>query len=418
LIVAYILEIHPTLSQTFVEREIAELVAQGIPVKVWSLLHTPAQGPRNFAGHLPHVNYFPWWQALGLIVALPRELRRDPALLRDTWHLLRQHRPTGFVNFLVNLWAAIFAVCRAEEFRRAGVHHVHGAWASGPATAAAILSRLCRIPFSFGAHAYDIYEHGGDWFLNAKLRAASFLHTTTQANVAYLRQRIPQANILFARQGLDRLPSSKPRTRAAGPIHILSVARLVPKKGHAHQLAACALLKQWGVPFEARIVGTGELRKSLQRQINKLNVADAVTLCGGQPHEQAQLSFAWADILWHTGVVDAKGNRDGLPNVIPEAFAHHLPVISSREPGATEAVIHEVTGLVVEVTDHTALARAVKQLAEDEPLRQRLGANARGWVEENFSISRNAALLAKAFRKSDVVKETSGSPVRSLELQT
>jgi glycosyltransferase involved in cell wall biosynthesis len=398
LTVAYILEIHPTLSQTFLEREIAELIAQGLPVKVYSLLRAPSKTLRNAHAPEPTVDYFRWWEVFGLVVALPRELQRDPALLRDGFRMLRQYRPTGFINSLVNFWATVFAICRAEQFRQTGVRHIHGAWASAPATAAAILSRLCGIQFSFAGHAYDIYEHGGDRFLEPKLRAASFIHTTTQANVTYLRERVPEAHILFARNGLEQLPADKPRSRVPGPIRLLSVARLVPKKGHCHQLATCALLKQWRLPFEARIVGTGELHRQLQRQIDALDLADVVTLCGGQPHKQAQASFVWADILWHTGIIDAKGNRDGLPNVIPEAFAHRLPVISSPEPGATEAVTDGLTGLVVDVTDHTALAETVKRLAEDESLRQRLGENGRRWVEENYIISDNVAILAQAFR--------------------
>jgi len=123
-----------------------------------------------------------------------------------------------------------------------------------------------------------------------------------------------------------------------------------------------------------------------------------VTLCGGLPHEQVQTAYSWADIFWHTGVIDPSGNRDGLPNVIPEAFSHGLPVICGPVPGATEAVIHEKTGLVVEVTDPVALATAVRRLAEDEPLRRRLGENGRRWVEENFRIADNVAILAEAFR--------------------
>ena len=412
LTVAYILEIHPTLSQTFLEREIAELIAQGLPVKVYSLLRVPCQTPRNVHNKRP-VDYFRWWETFGLVTALPRELRRDPILLRDGWRMLRRFRPTGCVNSLVNLWAAIFAVCRAEQFRQTEVRHIHGAWASGPATAAAILSRLCGIPFSFAGHAYDIYEHGGDRFLDAKLRAASFVHTTTNDNVAYLRKRVPQAHILFARNGLEQLPADEARRRVTGPIRLLSVARLVPKKGHCHQLAACAVLKQWRVSFEARIIGTGELHRQLQRQIGALGLANVVTLCGGQPHAQTQESFAWADIFWHTGIIDAKGNRDGLPNVIPEAFAHRLPVICSREPGANEAVTNEVTGLVVDVTNHTELAGAVKRLAEDETLRQRLGENGRRWVEQNYIASDNVAILAQAFRQAASAGEHAVKAVRT-----
>jgi glycosyltransferase involved in cell wall biosynthesis len=138
----------------------------------------------------------------------------------------------------------------------------------------------------------------------------------------------------------------------------------------------------------------------LEQRIAALSLRDVVTLCGGQPHEQVEEAYRWADIFWHTGVIDESGNRDGLPNVILEAFAHRLPVICGPVRGATEAVTNEVTGLVVDVSDPVALAGAVKRLAEDESLRQRLGENGRRWVEENFLIRKNAAILAEAFRQA------------------
>ncbi len=297
------------------------------------------------------------------------------------------------------MWAAIFAICRASRMRRHKPAVVHGVWATGPATAAAILGRLCGIPFSFGGHAHDIYRHGGDAFLEPKLRAASFVHTTTAAGATYLREHARGAavKIILARRGLDRLPRKSARDTATRPIHLLSVGRLVPKKGHDHQLAACALLKSRGVPFALRIVGDGPLRDELQRRIDHDELGSLVTLCGALSPEHVEEEYRWADIFWHTGVIDPQGDRDGIPNVIPEAFAHCLPVISSRTAGPMEAVEHETTGLVVDVSDATELAGAVKRLAGDPALRQRLGENGRRWVEEHFLIAQNAATLARAF---------------------
>jgi glycosyltransferase involved in cell wall biosynthesis len=380
---------------------------QGLRVEVHSLWRVRLNAPPSEPGASPFptfdkltIHYFHWWEALGLIVALPRELRHDPALLRDGWRLFRRYRPVEFGNLVVNIWGAVFAICRAREFRQRRPDHVHGVWATGAATAAAILSRLCGIPYSVGTDGYDVYEHGGDQFLEPKLRGASFVQANFRANVGYLRQRVPEAHVVLARRGLDRLPALANRARAPGPLRILSVGRLVSKKGHRHQLDACALLKRWGVPFEARIIGDGELRRELLRQINSLDLADVVSLCGGQQHERVQEAYDWADIFWHTGIIDIHGNRDGLPNVIPEALAHQLPVICGPVPGATEAVTHEVTGLVVDVTDRAALAGAVKQLADDESLRRRLGEKGRCWVEENFLVSKNVAILTDAFREA------------------
>jgi glycosyltransferase involved in cell wall biosynthesis len=396
--IAYIFERYPVLSQTFLRREVAGVRGQGVCVEIHSML-TPNAADRVHALADVPVDYFRWWEAGKLVVALPRELLRDRALLRDGWRLYRRYRPTNSENFWTTVWAAIFAVCRASRMRRLKPAVVHGVWATGPATAAAILGRLCGIPFSFGGHAHDIYRHGGDAFLEPKLRAASFVHTTTSASVAYLRERAGGAtvNVILARRGLDRLPPKPARDAAARPIRLLSVGRLVSKKGHDHQLAATGLLKSWGVPFALRIVGDGPLRDKLQRRVDHDGLGDLVTLCGALLPERVEEEYRWADIFWHTGVIDSQGDRDGIPNVIPEAFAYCLPVISSRTAGPMEAVQHETTGLIVDVSDTAALASAVKRLADDPALRQQLGDSGRQWVEQNFLITRNTEILARAF---------------------
>lgn len=394
----YIFVHYPTPTQTFLEREMNALRERGFRIRIRSLM-----GPREAEG----VDYFGWGETFKVLVALPRECLRDRNLLGDAWRVWREHRPRTFENFVSVVRATAFALCRAAELRARPPGVIHGVWATGPATAAAILGRLCGVPFSLGAHARDIYAHGGDAFLRAKMRAAAFVHTTTQANVQYLREKAggDVVNIVLARRGLERLPGSSPRNRPAGPIRILSVGRLVPKKGHVFQLAAGAWLQANQVPFELRIVGDGPQRPKLQAVIDSLGLAGKARLLGAVPSATMDEQYRWADLFWHTGIVADDGDRDGLPNVIPEAFAHGLPVICGHEPGATEAVEHERTGLVVDVTDAEALASAVKRLAQDEPMRRRLGANGRRWVEANFLASRNAAILARAFQ--DAVAERS-----------
>ena len=226
--------------------------------------HAPRRRPVHALADMP-VDYFRWWEAGKLVVALPRELLRDRALLRDGWRLYRRYCPTNSENFWTTVWAAIFAICRAQRIRQDKPDVIHGVWATGPATAAAILGRLCGIPYSFGAHAHDIYRHGGDAFLEPKLRAAHFVHTTTQAGVTYLRERANGASvkIILARRGLDRLPPKIARDTTSRPVRLLSVGRLVPKKAHEYQLAACTLLKSSSVPFTLKIIGDGPLARRI-----------------------------------------------------------------------------------------------------------------------------------------------------------
>lgn len=394
--VAYIFIRYPVLSQQFLQREIAALTAQGFAVQIFSLL------PVAPAERSERVNYFRWWETLKLLWALPRELARDPALPGDGWKILKRHWPKTAENFWTNIWAAIFAICRAREFRRSGIQVVHGAWATAPATAAAILHRLCRIPFSFGADAYDIYRHGGDAFVRPKLREAAFVHTNTHMTATHLRGVSPESadKILLARRGLEKFPAIFKESELPQPLRILSVARLVEKKGHSRQLAACAELKKMGIDFELRLVGDGPARARLSEETVRLRLNDRVNFCGALSPEETNEAYEWASVFWHTGIIDADGDRDGLPNVIPEAFSHGLAVISHRAPAAMEAVIEGETGLLVETGNSAALAKATERVMKDPALRRLLGTNGRRWVEENFRADTNTKILAAAFRNA------------------
>jgi glycosyltransferase involved in cell wall biosynthesis len=402
--VAYFFLRFPVSTQTFLQREVAGVAAHGVPLEVHSILADHSIGSYQTPPGVT-LKFFRPWQILRLPFALWHESRQHPDLFHQGWTWLCRHRPDTFEKWFMTLWGAAYAVCQAESFRRSDITHFHGAWATAPATAAAILSYLTGRPFSFGAHAYDVYRHNGDPFLKPKLLAAHFVHTTTEQNIRHfqslLGDRATQVNIVLSRRGLDFLPEPFHRPSNRGPIHLLSVARLVEKKGHLFQIGAARLLKNRGLSFHLKIVGDGPLRAALQHEIDEAGLRSEITLVGAQNIAQIREAYREADIFWHTGIVDAEGDRDGLPNVIPEAFAFGLPVISCAEPGATEAVHHEKTGLVVTEITAENLAQAVKRLAHDPILRQTLGQNGRAWVEENFLAVKNSKILAQAFAASE-----------------
>jgi colanic acid/amylovoran biosynthesis glycosyltransferase len=399
--VAYFFLRFPVSTQTFLQREVAGVAAHGVPLEVHSIFADHSIGSYQTPPGVS-LKFFPPWQILRLPFALWHESRQRPALLHQGWAWLRRHRPDTFEKWFMTLWGAAYAVCQAESFRQSDVTHFHGAWATAPATAAAILSYLTGRPFSFGAHAYDVYRHSGDPFLVPKLLSARFVHTTTEQNIRHfqslLGDRAPQVKLVLSRRGLDFLPEPFHRPSHRASIHLLSVARLVEKKGHLFQIRAARLLKDRGLAFHLKIIGNGPLRNRLQQEIDQAGLTPEITLVGAQNVAQVREAYRDADIFWHTGIVDAEGDRDGLPNVIPEAFAFALPVISCAEAGATEAVHHEKTGLVVSEITAQNLAAAVEHLAQHPDLRQTLGENGRAWVEENFLAVKNSKILAEAFR--------------------
>jgi glycosyltransferase involved in cell wall biosynthesis len=294
-----------------------------------------------------------------------------------------------------------FAGSYGRELSKDPPSLVHGAWAGAPATAGWVLWRMFGWRYSTGAHAYDIYEHGGDWWLREKLLHARFIHTSTEMGRRELVERgLPPEKIVCIRRGLAVFPAFKPLRLNRRPLRLVCIARLVPKKGLDYQLLIYAALKEAGLSFEARLVGEGPLRAELAASILKLGLGNEVSLLGQLPQPEVWAQLAWSDVLLHTGVIAPSGDRDGLPNVIPEAMAAGVLVVTSPVSATTEAISQERTGLVADVDFPLAWVVALRRLCEDDLLAETLRLAARRWVEENYDAHKNTARLVECFESA------------------
>jgi colanic acid/amylovoran biosynthesis glycosyltransferase len=386
----------PKTSETFLQRDVAALQAKGLNLKLYSLWG----GGGEFRG-LP-VRSFNKWRLVPLFLfEIPWQCVRRPRLIRDLFEGVFTRAAPSFLNFWENMLGAGYAGCFHRELQKDPPALVHGAWAGAPATAGWVLWRMFGWRYSCGAHAYDIYEHGGDWWLLEKLQHARFIHASTDTGKRELVARgVPADKVRVIRRGLDAFPPFKPLRAGRAPIRLLCVARLVPKKGLDYQLRIYAALKQAGFPFEARIVGDGPLEASLFALAAELGVSGHVKLLGRLEQAGVLEQLAWADVLLHTGVVAPSGDRDGLPNVIPEAMAAGVLVVTSPVSATTEAVEQERTGLVADVDLPLAWQVAFQRLATDDALAERLRAAARRWVEENYNAHRNTDRLVECFQEA------------------
>ncbi len=391
-VIAYLFTTFPKSTETFLQREIIAMRAHGVNVRLYSLWG----GLISFRG-LP-VTRFNKWRLLTLFWMIPYEGWRRPEVLKQVLHGLFTRRPPSWINFWENMLGAGFACLFAGSFRKNPPALIHAAWGGAPATAAWLLWRLDGHRFSAAAHAYDIYEHGGDWWLNDKLAHAAFIHTSTEMGRAALVARgIAADKIIPIRRGLDRLPKMKRLRSSREPLHLICVARLVEKKGLDHQLRIYAALRAASVPFQARIVGDGPLRPALEKMAGLLGIAADLTFCGHLPQHEVWEQFAWADVLLHTGVIAPSGDRDGLPNVIPEAMSCGVLVVTSPTAGTTEAITDGVSGIVVPEDAPARWVAALRQLASDDVVAEKFRAAARHWVEQNFDAHKNAARLLQQF---------------------
>jgi colanic acid/amylovoran biosynthesis glycosyltransferase len=391
--IALLFTTFPKTSETFLQRDVAALQARGLRLKLYSLWG----GGGEFNG-LPVRTFNKWRLIEVFLVIIPWQCVRRPRLVRDLFEGVITRRAPSWLNFWENMLGAGFAGSFEREMRRDPPALVHGAWGGAPATAGWILWRMHGWRYSCGAHAYDIYEHGGDWWLVEKLQHARFIHTSTEMGRRELIDRgLSPEKIRLIRRGLDRFPTFKALRTQRSPLRLICIARLVEKKGLDHQLRIYAALKKAGLPFEARIVGEGPLRTALEDLAANLSLAGDVKFIGQVAPADVWTQLAWADVLLHTGVVAPSGDRDGLPNVIPEAMAAGVLVVTSPVSATTEAVSQERTGLVADVDLPLAWVVALRRLASDDALAGRLRAGARQWVEKNYDAHCNTAMLVECF---------------------
>jgi len=392
--IAYLFTTFPKSTETFLQREIVAMRARGASVRLYSLWG----GGGNFCGQ--RVTVFNKWRLLLLFGLIPWVAVTRWDVLGELLRGLATRRAPSWLNFWENMLGAGFAGCFYHRFRRDPPSLVHAAWGGAPATAAYLLYRMNGHPYSAAAHAYDLYEHGGDWWLREKMQAARFVHTSTEMGRATLIERgVSPEKVFCVHRGLDTFPPLKKLRGVLDPVRLICVARLVEKKGLPQQLAIYHELKKQGFAFEARILGEGPLRAELEARIAEYHLQSEVTLLGHQPLSAVWDHLAWADVLLHTGVVAASGDRDGLPNVIPEAMAAGVLVVTSPAAATTEAIHDEETGLVAPVDQPDAWVRALRRLRDEDDIGSRLQAAARRWVEENFDAHRNAAKVYALFEK-------------------
>ncbi len=392
-VIAYIFTTFPKSTETFIQREVSGLLARGLELRLYSIWG----GGAEFEGR--PVERFAKWKLITLLWWLPWLVLCRPGA---AWALLSgaMRRPPSLLNLGENLISLGFALVYAAHFRRLRPAHVHAVWGGGPSAAAWLLWRLDGHEFSGAGHAYDLYQDGGDGWLREKLEPALFVHTSTEMGARTLREKgVAVDKIHVIRRGLTELPVLKPLRAGREKLRLLCVARLVPKKGFDHQVRIYAALREAGVDFEARIAGEGPLRGEIEEALRAAGLTERVALLGHLSQGEVEGLREWADVLLHTGVVAADGDRDGLPNVIPEAMAAGVVVVTSPAAATTEAIQEGVTGRVAEPNNVDAWVAILRELQGDDAQAERLRREARGWVECEFDAHKNAGRLAALYAR-------------------
>lgn len=396
----YVIGTYPLLTTTFIDREIETLRRWGIEIQVVAMRHPAADTPFSAAQKMLQkgVIYLLPVDWLQLLLAHVYFVCQRPwCYLQTLFYLLsRQHaNHKARVKTLFHFGQGVYTayLLRKRPFRELHAHFVDRA-----ATVALVAGRLLGKPYSLSIHA------GADIFvepvlLSEKIVEARHIATCTQYNKSYIETLIGRdltdkmTHIYHGLELANYQPTTTNGHNQERPL-ILSVGQLAERKGFHWLIQACHRLQKQGYAFTCRIVGHGPQYQELRELITRLSLEDTVILCGALPHEEVINWYQQAVFFVLPCIQSKDGNLDGIPNVLAEAMALQLPVISTTVSAIPELVQDEVNGLLVPPEDDAALSAAMARLLAEPGLRTDLGKRARQSVFDTFDIECNVHRFA------------------------
>jgi colanic acid/amylovoran biosynthesis glycosyltransferase len=412
--IAYIVKRYPRYSETFIVNEILAHEAAGLDLHIFALrppadthfqdkiarvrasvtyIKKPVQGRMNaaIASQAPNAASFFW-----------AELQEAAKAMPNLWSKL---------GYAAGERASVVyqAAWLAQDIRQRGITHVHAHFGSVATSVARLAAHFAEVPYSFTAHAKDIFHDSVEpEDLRRKLRDAATVVTVSDYNVAYLQQQFGSDARKVRRiyNGMDLAELQFQPTTQRAP-RILSVCRLVEKKGLRYLIEACGLLKQWGCEFTCQIVGTGPMEGELRSRITALHLNDWVEIVGPRPQGEVFDLMQQAAVFAAPYVIGSDGNRDGLPTALLEAMALGTPCVATDVTGIPEIIRNGETGMLVAQQDGSGLAEALKMLLTQPELRTTIATQARHLIEAEFDITRNAAELRACFQPETIGKSNS-----------
>lgn len=398
---------YPKISETFILNEILELERQGVKLHLLSLRPCPdVKSHPDVSKVQAPVTYIPL-------------LRQNKEYSLERFQQLMSAQLYWLQNFPDRSWQAfefyktqslewedfLQATFLAKTLSDLRITHVQVHFANLPTAIVEVAQYLYPFTFNIFAHAKDIYLTPSE-DLNRRIDKAEFVLTCTGFNAQYLREMSESdTSIHLSYHGLNlerftpRRSSTDPTEAQSVPL-MLSVGRFCEKKGFPYLLQACAELKQAGHAFECMIVGYGEMRSQLETMIQDWGLTDVVTLPGKKTQDELVELYNRASLFVLPCLVTDDGDRDGIPNVLLEAMAMELPVVSTDISGIAELVKDQCNGFLVPEKDADALTQALSKLLENPELRQQFGKQGRQKVLQQFNLEKNVAEIRELLNQA------------------
>ncbi len=286
----------------------------------------------------------------------------------------------------------------AWYWRSRGISHVHCQWAHTATTIGMHAAEMLGVGFSFMGHANDLFVHRVA--LEDKVKRARMIFCISEYHRRFyldLGADPSRLHVVYCGISLDRFRDSSPFV--PGNRKIVTVGRLVEKKGFDILIRACGVLRDRGEEFECVIAGSGPEHERLQTLIDQLNLSDQVSITGEPILQEDIPEFLRSARLFALPCVkDSDGDMDGLPQVLIESMACRVPCVSTFLVGIPDLIRHGENGLLVETENVNAAASAISLLLNDDGLVESWGVAAEEWAKAHFGRDELASRLDASFQ--------------------
>ena len=400
--VAFILKGYPRISETFIAQEILALEQKGINIYIFSL-----RGPREKFTH--QINK----KIKAKVYYIPEYIYKSPLKIFLSW--LKIRKLPGYKTSQREWFKDLkkdFTPNRIRRFAQAivlskelpsSITHLHSHFLHTPTSVTYYASKILGKPYSISAHAKDIWTTK-NWEKEKKLKNALWTTTCTKQNQEHLLSLSPKSNINLIYHGIDfdRFPPTKEEEpikkdlKENSPFIILSIGRLVEKKGFDILLKALSLLPN-EINWKLEHIGNGPLSKELKTLSRRLGLQKKINWNGTLTQENISKFYQVADIFVLASKITNSGDRDGIPNVLMEAQSQGIACISTKLPSIEELIINNASGILVESGSTFELKEAMINLIMNPDIRKKIGYAGQTRIKENFSMHVGIEKLSKLF---------------------
>jgi len=394
----YLISRYPSISHTFILREVRELRRLGFRIDVASI-NDPDRKKADLTAEeemeAESTFYVKRQGSAGAVRAHWKSLARNPAAyMRGLWFAARLGGTDPRKIVKSHLYF-VEAVMVGEWMRSLGLTHLHVHFATPASTVGMIVTRIFPFSFSITVHGPDEFYDAEGCLLREKFTSASLLcaiGTYARSQIMKLCDPSMWEKVELTPLGVDAM-TFQPRAIEARfkVFEVICVGRLVPAKGQHVLLAAVAQLRSRGHKLKLRLVGDGPDRRGLEASARQFGIEDSVIFEGAVNQDRIRDLYATADVFALASFAE------GIPVVLMEAMAMEIPCIATWINGIPELIRDSIDGLLVAPSDVDGLASAIARLMDDAELSRRLGTAGRKRIVEKYDLRRNVARLAQVF---------------------